>query len=115
MSAINKIQVGGEVRDVWSTSDDIIDAKDSILNKIDSSTQDLSNKVGNIDLSEVSKQGTDPGATNTVIYEEVRKIDNLNTNYDKLVNIYDSLLSMMVIYDGTTGNLTIENVKLIIE
>lgn len=53
---------------------------------------------GKVDLSGVAQQGDDPEATNTAIY-----------------NVLNTFLSRSVKYDKQTGNLTIENVELIIE
>jgi predicted secreted protein len=50
------------------------------------------------DTTELAKQGSDPEATNTAIF-----------------NAVNTFLSRSVKYDKTTGNLTIENVELIIE
>ena len=49
-------------------------------------------------IEELAKQGENQGATNTAIY-----------------NAVNTLLSRSVKYDKETGNLTIENVELIIE
>lgn len=51
-----------------------------------------------IDTTELAKQGENPEATNTAIF-----------------NAVNTLLSRSVKYDEQTGNLTIENVELIIE
>jgi hypothetical protein len=51
-----------------------------------------------IDTTELAKQGDDQKATNTAIF-----------------NAVNTFLSRSVKYDKTTGNLTIENVELIIE
>lgn len=69
-----------------------------IENKVDEGVSTLSTKIDNIDLSNIAKQGENTEATNSKILEEVHKI-----------------LSRSVKYDEQTGNLTIENVELIIE
>lgn len=58
----------------------------------------IDDKLKDIDTTELAKQGEDPEATNTAIF-----------------NAVNTLLSRSVRYDKDTGNLTIENVKLIIE
>jgi hypothetical protein len=55
-------------------------------------------KFPEIDTTELAQQGSDPEATNTAIF-----------------NAVNTFLSRSVKYDKTTGNLTIENVELIIE
>ena len=55
-------------------------------------------QLPDIDTTELAKQGSDPEATNTAIF-----------------NAVNTFLSRSVKYDKTTGNLTIENVELIIE
>lgn len=75
----------------------------SLENKMEEGVNNLSNKLDNIklpdiDTAELAKQGDDPEATNTAIF-----------------NAVNTLLSRSVKYDKQSGNLTFENVELTIE
>lgn len=69
-----------------------------IENKVDEGVSALSTKIDNIDLSSVAKQGENQEATNTAILEGINKI-----------------LSRSAVYNSSTGDLTFENVDIIIE
>jgi len=67
----------------------------TLIDKAEEIKQAVENAKPEIDTTELAKQGDDPDATNTAIY-----------------NAVNTLLSRSVKYDKNTGNLTIENVEL---
>lgn len=88
-----------------------------IENKIDEGINTLSEKIDDIDLSSVAKQGENQEATNTKIYNCLNNIDNngiakLNESAGLLINLISEKTAF---YDSTTGNLTIENVNITIQ
>lgn len=70
----------------------------TLLQESEAIKQAIAEAKPEVDLSGVAKQGDNQAATNTAIY-----------------NMVNTLLSRSVKYDKQTGNLTIENVELIIE
>ena len=79
----------------------------------------LNNLNVDVDLSNVAQQGDNPEATNTKILEETLKVSDAQAQIDQLIAIQlqtiNSIASRSVKYNEQTGNLTIENVELIIE
>ena len=119
---------GEEVLDMteFATNESVVNGLASLESKVDTESQAIQAKIDAIpstDLSEVAKEST----LNAVS----KKLDNLNVDVDlssvaqqgdnkeatnsKILEVVIAIENRSARYDSTTGNLTIENVNLVIE
>lgn len=119
-TTIKTIQIptlsGTEVLDMsdFVEKDQMNEAIDKVCSKIDENTSALADKIDNIklpeiDTTELAKQGDNPEATNSKIYDAVKAIPDLSLLYaaraeknDDGVNTYSIVLPVTakVIYDN---------------
>ena len=119
-TTIKTIQIptpsGTEVLDMsdFVEKDQMNEAIDKVCSKIDENTSDLADKIDNIklpeiDTTELAKQGEDPDATNTAIFNSVKSIPDLSLLYAARAEKNDDGVNTYSIVLPVTAKITYDN------